>query len=188
MPGVLKQEFYLQFLCCLRRQITMNCQHVNRTGKYTAVTIFLFPGFIYYCFYRLVCCVVCEFVLYIISGSANILCVTVATGETRNSSSYICHGVGPLVDPFRSHVSPNYSHYFVAKIFCVTLDVYCYISCAGIWFLCLFPRSWFLYTWRSWIRASWYNYEHNQRDATIYRVSIKSFPCYKHLLQEIYVE
>jgi len=23
----------------------------------------------------------------------------------QNSSSYICHGVGPLVDPFRSHVS-----------------------------------------------------------------------------------
>jgi len=22
-----------------------------------------------------------------------------------SSSSYICHGVGPLVDPFRSHVS-----------------------------------------------------------------------------------
>jgi len=24
---------------------------------------------------------------------------------TSSSSSYICHGVGPLVDPFRSHVS-----------------------------------------------------------------------------------
>jgi hypothetical protein len=23
----------------------------------------------------------------------------------RSSSSYICHGVGPLVDPFRSHAS-----------------------------------------------------------------------------------
>ena len=24
---------------------------------------------------------------------------------SSSSSSYICHGVGPLVDPFRSHVS-----------------------------------------------------------------------------------
>ena len=138
MHGVLKQEFYLQFLCCLRRQITINCQHVNRTGKYTAVTIFLLPGFIYYCFYRLVCFVVCEFVLYIISGPVNILCLTVASGETRNSSSssssssssYICHGVGPLVDPFRSHVSPNYSHYFVAKI------LLCDVRCLLLHFLC----------------------------------------------------
>jgi len=35
------------------------------------------------------------------------------TGKERendcrlSSSSYICHGVGPLVDPFRSHVSRN---------------------------------------------------------------------------------
>jgi len=26
-------------------------------------------------------------------------------GKKISSSSYICHGVGPLVDPFRSHVS-----------------------------------------------------------------------------------
>jgi len=26
-------------------------------------------------------------------------------GISSSSSSYICHGVGPLVDPFRSHVS-----------------------------------------------------------------------------------
>jgi hypothetical protein len=136
----------------------MNCQHVNRTGKYTAVTIFLLPGFIYYCFYRLVCCVVCEFLLYIISGAANILCLAVASGETRYGAS------------------PNYSHYFVSEFFCVMLDVFCYNYCAGIRLLCIFPRSLFLYTWRSWIRASWYNYEYNQRDATLVQGEHKVFP------------
>ena len=29
----------------------------------------------------------------------------ISSSSSSSSSSYICHGVGPLVDPFRSHVS-----------------------------------------------------------------------------------
>ena len=34
-----------------------------------------------------------------------LLQITRSSSSSSSSSSYICHGVGPLVDPFRSHVS-----------------------------------------------------------------------------------
>ena len=33
----------------------------------------------------------------------------IPSSSSSSSSSYICHGVGPLVDPFRSHVSSSLS-------------------------------------------------------------------------------
>jgi len=62
-----------------------------------------------------VCVCVCKFVLFCFHRVATQLQLTnisyrimswpVGTTQTSSSSSYICHAVGPLVDPFRSHVS-----------------------------------------------------------------------------------
>ena len=39
------------------------------------------------------------------TGTGNKMQLYRLIGIISSSSSYICHGVGPLVDPFRSHVS-----------------------------------------------------------------------------------
>jgi hypothetical protein len=43
--------------------------------------------------------------------------VSLSSSSSSSSSSYICHGVGPLVDPFRSHVS--------RRLFKVRHDSFC---------------------------------------------------------------
>jgi hypothetical protein len=38
-------------------------------------------------------------------GLSGIKFIIMISSSSSSSSSYICHGVGPLVDPFRSHAS-----------------------------------------------------------------------------------
>ena len=53
---------------------------------------------------------------------------------------------------------------------CLHSPLYFFLAQTGtVWFYYIILLKWHLCIWRSWIRASWYNYENNQQDA-LYRL------------------